>query len=105
MHKETGEKILETLLERNEFLQSIGEVEKVIEKNFSKPGVGGTTHYILKCDLIVREVIHKKPDKIKLEWGVYAVRDKYHDLLSLSEIWPYRGQMYCQGLWREAGML
>ena len=46
---------------------------------FNKPG--DTIHYILKCDPIVRKLIYKNHDKLKLEWGVYTVRDRYHALI------------------------
>ena len=35
---------------------------------------------ISKCDPEVREMFHKNGDKVKLEWGMYTLRDRYHAL-------------------------
>lgn len=82
VHKEeTQDTIIKTLIERNDYLQSVSGIENMIEKIFTKPAAGDTLHYILRCDPRVRELIHKNSDKVKLEWGVYTVRDRYHTLM------------------------
>lgn len=82
VHKEEEkETILTTLLERNDYLNEIPEVKSKLDLIFSKPAAGGTNHYIIRCDPVVREMIHKHHDRIKLQWGVYNVRDRYHVLI------------------------
>lgn len=82
VHKEESKESLKnTIITRNEYLQTVPEVQDKIEIIFDKPAAGGTIHYILRCDPIVRELIHKNSDKIKLEWGVYQVRDRYHAIV------------------------
>ena len=76
--KEETKMIVDNLINRNEYLKGITDVAGKIQMVFSKPASGGTMHYILKCDPSVREPIHKNHDKVKLEWGVYTVRDRYH---------------------------
>ena len=82
VHKEEAEEqIKDIIIERNEYLQSIPEIQSKIEILFSKQAAGGTIHYILRCDPMVREAIHQHNDIIKLEWGVYQVRDRYHAII------------------------
>ena len=81
VHKEeTESEIIDTVIERNEYLQSIDEVETKISVVFSKPASGGTLHYILRCDPEVRKLLRSHNDKVKLQWGVYIIRDRYHAL-------------------------
>lgn len=75
------EQFIETLICKNEYLKSIEDVEKKIVKLFDKPASGGTRHVILKCEPEVRQVIHNHYDKVKLVWGFYTVRDRYHALM------------------------
>ena len=72
--------LINTLVDRNEGLQSIENVKEKMELLFVKPAAGGTKHCILKCDPLVRAQISKSHDKVKLSWGVYTVRDRYHVL-------------------------
>ena len=82
VHKEeTKGSIIKTIFDSNQYLQPIEDVENKIELLFTKPAAGGTIHYVLKCDPLIREAIHKNQDKIKLEWGVYHVRDRYHVII------------------------
>lgn len=78
---EEKETLIETLIERNEFLQSCDGVKDKISLVISKKAAGGTVHHIVKCEPEVRGMIYKHGDKLKLEWGVYNVRDRYHALL------------------------
>ena len=48
---------------------------------FEKPAAGGTVHYIIRCDPIVRASIHRHGDVLRVEWGRYKVRDRYHALM------------------------
>ena len=79
--EESKDMLIENLIDRNGYLQAIPEVQSKIELIFKKPAAGGTQHYILKCDPDVRELIYKNNDKVKLEWGIYKVRDRYHALI------------------------
>lgn len=79
--EESKDTMIEFLIDRNEYLQTIPDIENKIKIIFSKPSAGGTMHYILKCDPSVRKLIHKNHDKLKLEWGVYMVRDRYHAIV------------------------
>ncbi|WP_435330716.1 hypothetical protein, partial [Klebsiella pneumoniae] len=59
VHKEEDHgKIIENLIERNTYLQSLDDIKEKITLIFDKPAAGGTKHYILKCDPEVRELIH-----------------------------------------------
>ena len=79
--EESKDMLIENLIDRNAYLQAIPEIESKMELIFAKPAAGGTQHYILKCDPAVRELIYKNNDKVKLEWGIYKVRDRYHALI------------------------
>lgn len=82
VHKEEEKDVLiDTLIERNAFLQSIDDARNKMKLVFDKPAAGGTIHYIIKCDPQIREMIHGNGDRLKLEWGIYNVRDRYHALL------------------------
>ena len=79
VYKEEVEKeIIDNLIVRNEYLQGVDGIRDKIEIVFRKHAAGDTVHYILKCDPLVRELIHKKNDRVKLKWGIYTVRDRYH---------------------------
>ena len=75
--EERKENLVHTMIQRNEYLQSIDDVTKKIELVFVKDAAGETKHYILKCHPEVRGLIFKNGDRIKLEWGVYKVRARY----------------------------
>lgn len=77
---EDGDSIIDTVIERND-LSVIDGVKDKMSVIFHKPAAGGTVHYVLKCDPEVRAFIHRKNDKLKLKWGVYQVRDRYHALM------------------------
>ena len=66
------------MIKKNDYLQPINRVKNKTEMLFDKPANGNTVNYILKCDSMVRASIHKHHDKVKLEWGVFTVRDRYH---------------------------
>lgn len=82
VHKEEDKsKIVDLLIEWNEYLQTIDNIKDKISIVFSKPAAGETVHYIMKCNPEVRAIIHYHHDKLKLQWGVYDVRDRYHALM------------------------
>ena len=82
VHKEeTKEGIIDTIIARNDYLQAVPDIKSKIENIFCKPAAGGTVHYIMKCDPMIRQLLHQHQDRIKLEWGVYQVRDRYHALI------------------------
>ncbi len=81
VHGEENEgEIIQTLINRNEYLKEIEGIESKIDMIFKKTAAGGTSHYILRYDPLVRELFHKHNDRVKLQWGVYALRDRYHAL-------------------------
>lgn len=80
-NEETKSTLLDTLIARNEYLQSINNVKDKMNVVFTKPAAGGTNHYIIRCEPEIRAIIHKNHDKVKLQWGVYEVRDRYHALM------------------------
>ena len=69
--------LIDTIIERNDYLKSIENVSDKIKVVFVKNAAGGTKHFILRCQPEVRGLIHKNGDDIKLKWGVYKVRDRY----------------------------
>ena len=72
--EERKKNLVHTMIQRNEYLQSIDDVKNEIELVFIKDAAGEIKHYILKCHPEVRGLIFKNGDRIKLEWGVYKVR-------------------------------
>ena len=72
------EDVMDAVIEKNVFLQSIADVSQKITHVFKKPAANQTTHYVIKCDLEVRRAIHDHGDKILLRWGRYQIRDRYH---------------------------
>ena len=82
VHKiESEDELIKTMIDRNPCLQNVDDVENKITLLKSKPAVGGTVHHILKCDPQVRGLLHQHQDKVKLQWGVYTLRDRYHALI------------------------
>lgn len=79
--EEDKDKIVETLLKKNDFLNTVDNINDKIKVVHSKPASGTTFHYILKCHPEVRALIHKNNDKLLLQWGRYNVRDRYHALV------------------------
>ena len=75
--EESKDDLVQTIIERNNYLQSIDDIADKISLVFEKDAAGATKHYILKCHPEVRGLIYKKGDEIKLEWGVYKVRARY----------------------------
>lgn len=75
------DELMAKLIEKNECLQSIEGVEGKMKLIFEKPAAGNTIHYIIKCDPGVRASIHRHGDMLKLDWGRYKVRDRYHALV------------------------
>ena len=74
---ESKDELIRNMIERNLFLKNVADVDKKISFMFDKPAAGNTVHYILKCDPMIRKLITDNGDRIKLEWGVYTVRDRY----------------------------
>lgn len=75
---EDREKLVGTLIERNDYLQQLDDIRNKIDLVFERKAAGGTKHYILKCSPDVRGLIHKcGRDKVKLSWGSYTVRTRY----------------------------
>ncbi|KAK3888616.1 hypothetical protein Pcinc_007342 [Petrolisthes cinctipes] len=78
---EDKDELMAKLLERNECLRCIAGIEQKMKLVFEKPAAGGTVHYIIRCDPEVRASIHRHGDLLKLDWGGYKVRDRYHALV------------------------
>ena len=74
--------VLDAMIERNLYLNSISNVKTKIKFVLKKLAAGRTAHYIFKCTPEVRRAIHDSGDKVMLQWGRYAVRDRYHVLTS-----------------------
>lgn len=72
--EEESDKILENVVDWNDYLQGVTGVKPNLELLFSKPASGGTIHFVIKCDPEIRELICKISDQVKLEWGVYSMR-------------------------------
>lgn len=82
VHKiEEKDALIDTLIERNAFLQLIDDAKNKMKLVFDKQAAGGTIYYIIKCNPEIREIIHRNGDRLKLEWGIHDVRDRYHSLL------------------------
>ncbi|KAK3889458.1 hypothetical protein Pcinc_006540 [Petrolisthes cinctipes] len=77
---EDKESLIEEIIVRNN-LESIDGVMNKMKIVSERPAVGGTVHYVLKCDPEVRARIHGMNDKLKLKWGVHQVYDRYFPLL------------------------
>ena len=77
---ENDSEVINTLIRANPCLESTPNIENKIKFLFKKPAAGNTSHFILKCDPDVRRTVHENHDKLKLEWGWYDVRDRYHVL-------------------------
>ena len=75
--EEDKDDLVQTIIKRNDYLQSVDDIMDKISLVFDKNAAGMTKHYILKCHPEVRGLIYKNGDVIKLEWGVYKVRDRY----------------------------
>lgn len=69
--------IIDVLIDKNEYLQHVDDVKSKLELLFCRPASGGTQHYIIRCDPEIRRLIHVNHDRLKLDWGVYFVRDRY----------------------------
>lgn len=76
--EESKEDIVEFLVAKNVYLQSLNNVHEKIKLVFDKPANGNTVHYILKCTPDVRRLIHNHGDVVCLKWARYNVRDRYH---------------------------
>ena len=74
---ENKDDLVQTIIRRNDYLQGIDGIMDKISLVFDKGAAGDTKHYILRCHPEVRGLIHKKGDVIKLDWGIYKVRDRY----------------------------
>ena len=75
--EENKDVLVQTIIKRNEYLQSIDDITNKMSLVYDKDAAGATKHYILKCHPEVRGLISKKGDKISLDWGVYNVRARY----------------------------
>lgn len=78
--EETENDLIDKLTERNVYLRSIENVGDKMKLVLKKPAAGGTVHFIIKCDPVVRAIIHKHGNKLRLDWGIYNVRDRYYAL-------------------------
>ena len=74
---ERKEDLIKNMIERNVFLKHITDIGEKITLMFEKKAAGNTVHYIVKCDPEIRKLIMNNGARIKLEWGVYNVRDRY----------------------------
>ena len=79
VHEEEDD-VMEAVIEKNVYLQSISNVSQKMTFLFKKLAASHTAHYIIKCDPEVRRVIHDHDDRILLHWGRYQIRDRYHVL-------------------------
>lgn len=79
--EERRETLIEHIIERNEYLDSVVGIKDKMKVIFEKPASGGTTHYIIKCDPEVRGLIYKAGDKVNLKWGRHHVYDRYLALM------------------------
>lgn len=70
--------IVEYLVAKNGYLQTVEDVHDKMKLVFSKPAFGNTVHYILRGSPDIRELIHKHGDVVCLKWARYTVRDRYH---------------------------
>lgn len=76
--EESKDDLVEYLIAKNSYLQTIEDVQDKIKLIFNKPAQGNTVHYIIKCTPEIRELIHSYGDVVCLQWGRYTVRDRYH---------------------------
>ena len=74
---EDKDNLVETIIDKNDYLNAIDDVANKLEVVFEKKAAGTTKHFILRCHPDVRGLIHNKGDAIKLTWGIYKVRDRY----------------------------
>ena len=82
MHNtESVDELVKNMIDRNPYLQNVVDVENKITLVKSKPAAGGTVHHILRCDPHVKGLLHENKDKVKLQWGVYTLRDRYHAMI------------------------
>ena len=71
VHKiESADELVKNMIDRNSYLQNVEDVENKITLLKSKPAAGGTVHYILKCDLQVRGLLHGNKDKVMRQYSV-----------------------------------
>ena len=70
--------LVQTIISKNEYLQTVKDIDKKIDLIFEKNAKGGTIHYILKCHPEVRGLIFKNGDYVKLNWTVSKVRDRFY---------------------------
>ena len=75
--QENKDNLVQTILKRNDYLMSIDGIMDKIKLVFDKDAAGNTKHYILRCHPDVRGLIRQRGDEIKLEWGIYKIRDRY----------------------------
>ena len=79
--EEIEDDILKTMIDRNDYLKNVDNIHEKIHFIMKKQAAGGTFHYIYKCEPDVRGMINKNKDKVKLQWGIYNIRDRYHPLV------------------------
>ena len=73
------EQFIETLREKNQFLNTIPDLDSKITFLFCKPAAKvETKHVFLKISPELRNLIHNNGDKLFLNFGVYQIRDRYH---------------------------
>ena len=64
--EESREDLVDTMIQKNDYLQNIEDIKNKINLVFVKDAAGGTKHYILKCHPEVRGLIYRHGDEIKL---------------------------------------
>ena len=75
---EEEDDVVNSLILKNHWLSSIEGIKNKINLLFDKPANGGTKHFIIKCHPEVRKAIHENGDRVRLSWGSYRIRDRYH---------------------------
>ena len=79
--KDTGKDCIQSLIQKNDYLKNITDIEKKMEFVIRIKAFEGTSHYVLKIDPEVREVIHNRGDKLFMNFGMCNVRNRYHVLM------------------------
>ena len=73
------EQLIATLKEKNQFLNTISDIDSKITFLFSKPAAKvNTKHVFLKISPELRNLIHNNGDKLFLNYASYQIRDRYH---------------------------
>lgn len=79
--EESKDDIVEYLVTKNAYFQSVDNVHDKLKLVFDKPANGNTIHYILRCAPDVHGLIRKHGDVVCLKWARYTVCYRYHVLI------------------------